>query len=142
MERGGRRQRRRRIKLQIVGARICAGGRWHHFCLSRGHGFRCPRGASWDGPWRLTASRSGLGQSASDPLTSSRFTALPCDGEIFAAAASLLPIPARDGQRTNSREHHVTVGSRQPVNAEGHCVCRWQYVRTSTQRGCLAKAVP
>lgn len=93
MKRGGKRQRRRRIKSQIVGARICAAGRWHHFCLSRGHGFRCPRGASWDGPWRLTRSRRAR-------LTSSRFTALPCHGEIFAAAASLLPNPARDGQRT------------------------------------------
>lgn len=45
MQRGGKRQRRRRIKLQIVGARICAGGRWHHFCLSRGHAFRRPREA-------------------------------------------------------------------------------------------------
>lgn len=42
---------------------------------------------------------------------SSRFTALHGYGEIFAAAASLLPLPARDGQRTDSREHRPTVGS-------------------------------
>lgn len=58
-----------------------------------------------------TRSRGGPAQWAANPQISSRFTALHCYGAIFAAAASLLPLPARDGQRTDSREHHPTVGS-------------------------------
>lgn len=86
------------------------------FVCQGGTPFRSPRGASLDGPWRLAALGWTLGQSARDPPTSSRFTA---HGEIFAAAASFLPIPAHDGQRTSSREHHVTVGSLWPRRCRG-----------------------
>lgn len=91
--------------------------------------------------WRPAFPDQGVGQPNRPriPLTSSRFTALRCYGEIFAAAALLLPIPTRDCQRTDTREHHVTVDSLQPVDADGHCACRWLKNRTTAKRGSLAK---